>query len=80
MDIVRGVKDGGSLDKTPTKSSGFPIQARSSKEFVKKFKEIKKGKVDKLHETLQGNNREMVQEIVEVVDGKLFSCFMIMVL
>jgi hypothetical protein len=47
---------------------------------VKKLKEIKKEKVDKLHETLQGNNREMVQEIVEVVDGKLFSCFMIMVL
>jgi hypothetical protein len=80
MDIVRGVKDGGSLDKTPTKSSGFPIQARSSKELVKKLKEIKKEKIDKLHETLQGNNREMVQEIVEVVDGKLFSCFMIMVL
>jgi hypothetical protein len=80
MDKVRGAKDGGSLDKTPTKSSGFAIQARSSKELVKKLKEIKKEKVDKLHETLQGNNREMVQEIVEVVDGKLFSCFMIMIL
>jgi hypothetical protein len=80
MERVRGAKYGESPDKTPTKSSGFPIQARSSKELVKKLKEIKKEKVDKLHETLQGNNREMVQEIVEVVDGKLFSCFLIMVL
>ncbi|PNX89247.1 hypothetical protein L195_g045364, partial [Trifolium pratense] len=73
MDKVRGTKDGVSLrkiDKTPTKSSDKPpIQARSSKELMaKKMKQIKQEKIDKLHETLEGNNREMVQEIVEVVD------------
>ncbi|WJX64094.1 hypothetical protein P8452_48917 [Trifolium repens] len=71
MDKVRCAKDGGSprkIDKTPIKSSGVPI-ARSSKELMaKKIQQIKQEKIDKLHETLQGNNREMVQEIVEVVD------------
>jgi hypothetical protein len=44
MDKVRGAKDGGSLEKTPTKSSDFLIQSRSSKELVEKLKEIKKEK------------------------------------
>ncbi|KAK2398181.1 hypothetical protein QL285_059675 [Trifolium repens] len=74
MDKVRCAKDGGSprkIDKTPIKSSGVPI-ARSSKELMaKKIQQIKQEKIDKLHETLQGNNREMVQEIVEVVDAKI---------
>lgn len=73
MENVRVVKAGGSLRKigqTPTKSSDFPFQARSSIELAKKFKQIKKEKIDKLHERLQGNNIEMVQEIVEVVEGK----------
>jgi hypothetical protein len=63
MDKVRCAKDGGSprkIDKTPIKSSGVPI-ARSSKELMaKKIQQIKQEKIDKLHETLQGNNREML--------------------
>ncbi|MCI40527.1 hypothetical protein A2U01_0061760, partial [Trifolium medium] len=72
MDKVRCAKDDGSprkIDKNPTKSSGVQMQARSSKELMaKKIQQIKQEKIDKLHETLQGNNREMVQEILEVVD------------
>jgi hypothetical protein len=42
--------------------------------------QIKQEKIEKLHEKLQGNNIEMPHEIVEVVDGKSFSCLMIMIL
>nr|XP_004515965.1 uncharacterized protein LOC101511970 [Cicer arietinum] len=71
MEKVRVVKAGGSLRKigqTPTKSSDFPFQARSRIELAKKFKQIKKEKIDKLHERLQENNIERVQEIVEDVE------------
>ena len=59
----------------------FPFQARSSVEVKKMFQhQIKQEKIEKLHERLQGNNREMPQGIVEVVDGKSFSCLMIIIL
>ncbi|KAL5065855.1 hypothetical protein RYX36_027592 [Vicia faba] len=72
MDNVRSVKDGGShrrSGRSPTKRFDFPLQVRSSAELTKKvLQHVKKEKIDKLHEMLQGNNRERVQEIREVVD------------
>ncbi|KAL5069703.1 hypothetical protein RYX36_020590 [Vicia faba] len=72
MDNVRSVKDGGSHRKSgrsPTKRFDFPFQVRSSAELRNKvLQHVKKEKNDKLHEMLQGNNRERVQEIIEVVD------------
>ncbi|KAL5080504.1 hypothetical protein RYX36_008925 [Vicia faba] len=72
MDNVRSVKDGGShrrSGRSPTKRFDFPLQVRSSAELTKKvLQHVKKEKIDKLHEMLQGNNRERVQEIIEVVD------------
>ncbi|KAL5070431.1 hypothetical protein RYX36_021318 [Vicia faba] len=72
MDNVRSVKDGGSHRKSgrsPTKRFDFPLQVRSSVELRNKvLQHVKKEKIDKLHEMLQGNNRERVQEIIEVVD------------
>ncbi|CAI8602667.1 unnamed protein product [Vicia faba] len=72
MDNVRSVKDGGSHRKSgrsPTKRFDFPFQVRSSAELRNKvLQHVKKEKIDKLHEMLQGNNREKVQEIIEVVD------------
>ncbi|CAI8589144.1 unnamed protein product [Vicia faba] len=72
MDNVRSVKDGGShrrSGRSPTKRFDFPLQVRSSAELTKKvLQHVKKEKIDKLHEMLQGNNKERVQEIIEVVD------------
>ncbi|CAI8590663.1 unnamed protein product [Vicia faba] len=72
MDNVRSVKDGGSHRKSgrsPTKRFDFPFQVISSAELRNKvLQHVKKEKIDKLHEMLQGNNRERFQEIIEVVD------------
>ncbi|CAK8531231.1 unnamed protein product [Lathyrus sativus] len=72
MDNVRSVKDGVSHRKSGrslTKRFDFPLLARSSAELKKKvLKQVKKKKIDKLHEMLQGNNSERVQEVVEVMD------------
>ncbi|CAK8532246.1 unnamed protein product [Lathyrus sativus] len=72
MDNVRSVKDGVSHRKSgrsPTKRFDFHLLARSSAKLKKKvLKQVKKEKIDKLHEMLQGNNRERVQEVVEVMD------------
>lgn len=80
MDNVRSVKDGGSHRKSgrsPTKRFDFPLLAISSVELTKNvLHQVNKEKIDKLDEMLQVNNKERVREIVEVMDGKLFSCFM----
>jgi len=74
MDNVTSVKASGSCRPTsqsPAEGLDLPFQARSSVELKKMvLHKIKQEKIEKLHERLQGNNRDMPQGIVEVVDGK----------
>lgn len=76
--LKRAGDDGSTARKcsqSPTKkSSDFSFlqkEYRSSIELAKKFKQVKQEKIDKLHERLQGNTKAKVQEVVEVVEGKL---------
>ncbi|KAK8958529.1 hypothetical protein KSP40_PGU011004 [Platanthera guangdongensis] len=53
--------------------SGFdlPIQARSSTELARKFRQIKQGKADVLHKSLRGNTTNKEQEVATIISGEV---------